>query len=140
MTKDDAYRIIGVPRSANLKKAEMVYQQKCHKLRFRVLPGNTATQRQRALGQLVELANAWDTVNTKPSGNRRGSIPPKTAATPYTSARPRAGSDYSSPRNLSGLWDRFLSLIPLSENAVAFVMAMVIILIVILMVQISKGV
>ena len=55
MTKNEAYKIIGVPLQANLKKAENTYQQKCKKLRFKTLPGNPANQRQRAQRQLLRL-------------------------------------------------------------------------------------
>ena len=138
MTKNDAYKIIDIPRSISLKEAERVYHQKCRELQLYIMPGNTSAERQKAQNQLAELTHAWNTVNIKPSVNNRKYEFRKTAAEPRTAAVPRPG--YSLPRNLSGLWDRFLSLIPLSETAVAFVMAMVIILTVILMVQISKGV
>ena len=138
MTMDDAYKIIGVPRSTDLKRTEMVYQQKSRKLRFSTLPGNTATQRQRALGQLVELTNAWDTIRAIPSGNNDEYEPRKTVAKSKTSATPRPISN--PPQNMGDYWELFFTLIPFPRSMVAIVMASIVILIIILITQIAKGV
>ena len=135
MTKDDAYNVIGVPRSASLKKTESIYQQKCHKLRFRILPGNTAAQRQRAQGQLVELTNAWNTVNTGSSGSNKKYKRRKTTAKPR--ATPRASS--KPPQTMGDYWELFLSLTPFPRPVVVSVTVVVIVMAVILITQISEG-
>ena len=75
MTKTDARKILGISPRAGLKAAERAYHQKCRNLQIRMLPGNPRSERQQAEVELVELTDAWKSMQTKRSTNNRRTKP-----------------------------------------------------------------
>lgn len=75
MTKTDARKILGISPRAGLKAAERAYHQKCRNLQIRMLPGNPCSERQQAEVELVELTDAWKSMQTKRSTNNRCTKP-----------------------------------------------------------------
>ena len=66
MTKTDARKILGISPRAGLKSAERAYHQKLQVLQLCIRPGNPCSDRQQAEVELMELTDAWKTMQMIP--------------------------------------------------------------------------
>lgn len=126
MTKDDARKILGIPRSAGLKPAERAYHQKKGDLQLRMLPGNPLSDRQQAQAKLVKLTDAWNTMQTKQSIKKKHPRPKRSASKRYpkpkwaaTKPRPARQTTALDPRlDMADYWDIIIEMVPLPKPVV----------------------
>ena len=100
MTKVDACKILGISNSARLKSAERAYRQKLQMLQLCIRPGNPCSERQQAQAELVELTDAWKTIQMKQPTRKR-----------YTKPKPTVNRQ--KPAKQTTVWDVIQDL---SEN------------------------
>lgn len=109
MTETEACKILGVSVSASFVKKEQSYKQKQRKLQLSIAPGNSQSERKKAWKQLAELTGAWhvlkETHKIKPSIHIK-------------------------PQTLGQLWETLVSLVPIPEPVIVFLVVMVGILVI----------
>ena len=115
MTKTDARKILDISSRAGLKSAERAYRQKLQILQLCIRPGNPRSERQQAEVELVELTDAWKTMQTKQPTRKR-------------CAKPRATVNRQKPVKQSATiwdviyemgqsWNILVSMVPLPKPA-----------------------
>jgi hypothetical protein len=62
MTEIEAYKVLGTSSSVGRSRTELLYQQKCRKLRLQMMPGMPAEVRQRAQAELAPVNAAWQII------------------------------------------------------------------------------
>jgi hypothetical protein len=82
MTKAQAYKVLSMSTSASYGRAELLYREKCRRLRLEMMPGMPAEIRQKAQAELVTVDAAWQVI--------RATNPAKTPAT-KPARKPTAG-------------------------------------------------
>ena len=116
MTKIEAYRILGISRSASAAETEQAYRQKHDKLRHQLCRGNTEADRLNARSKMAKLTTAKQVLQL--TLNSR-SYPQKPA--PGKKAKPQKPrpakarpviNNYQKPQTLAEAWELFVQLSP----------------------------
>jgi len=112
MTKEQAYKELGVTKRSSIAKIEQAYKVRSEKLQLHMLPGYSQCEREYAAEQMAKLASAVEVLrhaSTNPVANK---------AEPRSGARkkPRASKPSWSqpPDSLAEAWDQFFSMLPFS--------------------------
>jgi len=122
MTKAEAYRVLGTSSSAGRSKAELLYQDKCRKLRLQMVPGMPVSARQSAHAELARINTAWQVIQA-PGPARTAT---KKAATQRTArSSPASVLPYRKPRTLGEAWEQVASAMPFSEPVTAIILILV---------------
>lgn len=127
MTKAQAYKVLGTSSSAGRCRAELLYGEKCRKLRLQMMPGMPAEARQKAQAELATVDAAWQII--------RASSPAKTPAT-QSARKPTTGSSAANvtsrprPQTPGQAWDPAASETPFSSPVMVIVAIAVLVLIV----------
>ena len=112
MTKTEARQILGISSSTNRSKAELLYQEKCKKIRLQMVPGMPVTTREKALAKLTSVNAAWETLQSprykKPTTKK--SPRKKTSKSSPVNVIP-----YRKPKTLAEAWEQLISLMPFSR-------------------------
>jgi len=134
MTEIEAYKLLGISRSASAAKATQAYLKKHDVLRRKLCPGNTKADRQKAQAKIIRLTTAKQVlqINTikKPATRKhvtRKAKPTRTKSKP-AKAKPTATNYYSKPQTLAEAWDLVTTMMPFPQSAVALLFAMIILL------------
>jgi hypothetical protein len=112
MTKTEAYQILGISKSAAYSKADLLYREKCKKLRLQIIPGMPVTVRQKALAELCSIETAWKTLQAHSSTK---SSNPKSSRKKAARPSPVNVLPYTKPRTIAEAWEQVVSLMPFSR-------------------------
>jgi len=124
MTQAEAYRVLGISRSASRLRKEQVYQEKQKKLRLKLIPGNTQADRRKALTELAMLTAAWQVVKTSPAAKTHTKKP-----TSRKRAKPRPlPIPHQKPQTLAEAWELFAQISPFSRPVTVIIMILVFLL------------
>ena len=127
MTKTQAYKMLGTSSSAGRGRAELLYREKCRKLRLQMVPGMPAEVRQKAQAELAAVDAAWQIIRASSPAK---TPPTKSARKPTTG--PSAANVTSRPRPQAPApaWDPAASETPFSSPVMVIVAIAVLVLIV----------
>ena len=128
MTQAEAFKVLGISRSASPSRIEQAYQEKQRELRLKLVPGNLLADRQKAQTELARLATTKQVLQIcstaksypgKPVPKKTTRAKP-TKAKPtrarQTRARPATGNYSQKPQTLADAWEQFLQLSPFPEQ------------------------
>ena len=122
MTKAEAYRVLGTSSSADRSTAELLYQDKCRKLRLQMVPGMPVAVRHSAQAELARIDAAWQVIRA-PGPARTAT---RQAATPRnTRPSPASVPPYRKPQTLGEAWEQVVAVMPFSEPVTAIILILV---------------
>jgi len=130
MTQAEAYRVLGISSSTRRPNAQLLYQEKCKKLRLQMVPGMPVAIRQKAQAELARVDTAWQIVQaarpTRPTSAKPVTAKPATRK----KARPSPPNviPYRKPQTLAEAWEQVVLLSPFSEAVTAVIMIAVFLL------------
>jgi len=131
MTREEAYKALGVSRTAGRSKAEQLYRERCRKLRLQMVPGMPTTARQKAQAELARVDTAWQVLRAPgPATNTTGKPSTKRAA------RSSAANvvPHRTPQTLGEAWEQVASAMPFSEPVIAVVLILVLLVVILALV------
>jgi hypothetical protein len=123
MTKAEAYRVLGTSSSASRSKAELLYQDKCRKLRLQMVPGMPVAARQSARAEMAKINTAWQAIQAP--GPARATTRQATATPRTTRSSPATVLPYRKPRTLGEAWQQVVSMMPFSEPVTVIILILV---------------
>jgi precorrin-4 methylase len=130
MTKEEAYKTLGITGSISTSRAEQFYKEKCKKLRFQTVPGMPAAIRQKAHAELATVNMAWQVLQTAGHTKHTATKP----ATPKPAVKKKAKPPstytipYQKPRTLAEAWEQLFSLMPFSRPVAVIIVIAVFLL------------
>ena len=137
MTKIEAYKLLGISRSASSAKAEQAYRNIQKQLCLQLVPGNTLAGRQKAQVKLARLTTAKQTLQITSSP---GSYPKNPARRKNTRSKPGQPKPrrpkprrpksavvvpYPKPQTLAEAWELLVSVMPFSEQVIATLLGVI---------------
>ena len=127
MTKIEAYKLLGISRSASSAKTEQAYRNIQKQLCLQLVPGNHLADRQKAQVKLAKLATAKQTLQITSSS---GSYPKNPAHRKNTRSKPRQPKPavvvpYPKPQTLAEAWELLVSVMPFSEQVIATLLGVI---------------
>ena len=134
MTKSESCKLLGISQSAGPAKAERAYLKKHNELRYKLCPGNTKADRQKAQVKMAKLMTARDILCRIPSApksyhqktNQRKTTRPK----PKKAKPAAAANNYSKPQTLAEAWNLIVTMMPFSQPAVAILFLLMFLLVI----------
>ncbi len=123
MTKAEAYRVLGISSSAGRSKAELLYQDRCRKLRLQMVPGMPVAARQSAQAELARIGAAWQVIRAP--GPARTATKQATATPRTTRSSPASVPPYQKPQTLGEAWQQVVAVMPFSEPVMAIILVLV---------------
>lgn len=127
MTKAEARTTLGITGSANRSEAALVYEEKCKKLRLKMVPGMPEATRHKAYAELARLIAAWRILQPISAAPRRQR---KRAYRKPPIRRPVSKNSSQRPQTLGEAWEEVLSMMPFPEPVVAMVIIAVFLLVI----------
>ena len=131
MTKQEAYRIIGVNSISNRSKIEKAYISKLRKRQRQLITGYSISIRQRAQQQIAQLASAMEVLQKNPT---RTSVIPQSSRKRSSPQRPGNQHPQQQSSSWKG-WPGFFDLMPLPKSAV--IMALLLSALIMLLIALS---
>ncbi|MCF7955176.1 MAG: hypothetical protein K9M75_05185 [Phycisphaerae bacterium] len=105
MTRNEAYRLLGISRSVGIKPAEQAYRQKCKECQMNMIPGNSVSVRKKAQEELAQLTTAWHAIQIVSPRKQTNTKPTKTTPKPKPVSAQKVD-------DLANSWDSFFSMLP----------------------------
>lgn len=116
MTSAEAHKTLGITSSTSHSKAELLYQEKCKKLRLQMVPGMPVTTRQKAHAEMALVDKAWQTLQSTRPTNPTTAKPAARRKAPRDTKQ-KSGNPFWPQTTGQPLAD-FVSVMPLSKPVV----------------------
>lgn len=140
MTEIEAYKLLGISRSASAAKATQAYRKTHDELRRKLCPGNIKADRQKAQIEMARLMTAKQVlqIETIKKPAIRKPVPRKATKAKPTTRRPRpkrakpataSTNNYSKPQTLAEAWDLIVTMMPFPQPVVAMLFLLMFLLV-----------
>ena len=122
MTKTEARKTLGITSSTSRSKTELIYTEKCKKLRLQMVPGIPETTRHNAYDELAKVTTAWLILQAAPAAPRYQRKqtyrkPPTRRSTPAKRSK--------QPQTLGEAWEELVAQMPFSEPVTLIILILV---------------